>query len=120
MRAVFQKALSTLLALLFFMMAGWQNALALANPAAPACSCCNADRSGCATPACCARPSDNREPVTPAAPRCAAGHELNVIATTALTLFTISPFTLYTFSADSAPSRAGAVPIFQRNCSFLI
>src|SRR5947209_7929314 len=124
MSAVFQKTLSATLALFFAIMAGWQGASSLASPAfttsPPPCHCCSADRSSCATPACCARPSDDRAPVTPTAPRFASGQEWHVIAPPALTLLTLHAPTLHRLFICRSPVQPGAVPIFQWGCSYLL
>src|SRR6266404_5516803 len=104
MRSIFHKSLSVLLALFFSAIVGWRGGSSLASQtpeaAPPSCHCCNADRSNCATRACCARPADNRAPVTPAAPRCVAGHEWHVLVPPALTLLT-----LHTPTAHCPPFR---------------
>ena len=124
MHSTFQKSLSVLLALFFSIIAGWQNGSSLASQTAqaspPPCHCCNPDRSNCATPACCARPADNRSPVTPVAPRCASGQEWHVIAPPALTLLTLQSRTVLGAPVRPSAIQVEAVPIFTRHCSFLI
>src|SRR5437868_9378294 len=99
MRDVFQKSLSVMLALFFSLMAGWQDGSSLASQTSraspPTCHCCKADRTNCATPACCARPSDDRAPVTPVAPRCAAGHEWHALAPPVLALLMLHAPTVH-------------------------
>src|SRR4051812_9615998 len=123
MRAVFQKGLSLLLALFFSTVAGWRSGRSLASPSSPdsppACHCCNANRSKCATPACCARPADDQSPVTPAAPRCASGQEWQALAPCAIALLTPQATSVH-LTVRPLPIQAGSVPIFQRNCSFLL
>src|SRR6266704_2149194 len=124
MRPAFQKSLSVLLALFFSIMAGWQGASSLANPAAadspPSCHCCNSDRSNCATPVCCSRPADSRAPVTPAAPRLALAHDSQLIAAPSLCVFTLPRSTAQAPTTAFSSLQVGAVPIFQRDCSFLL
>ena len=116
------RTFSALLALVLAIATGWQ-AVSLAQPARgaaaskPTCKCCAADPATCSTPSCCARPA---APTAPAVPRCASGNEWQAIATPLLTLSTLSPSTLHDPPLRPPPFEAGAVPIFQRYCSFLI
>jgi hypothetical protein len=91
-----------------------------ASSAAPAQSCCSSGCGHCGSTACCARPADNRAPVTPAVPRCASSQEWLAIAPAPTRLLTLSRSPLNDLSQAPAPIQAGAVPIFQRNCSFLL
>ena len=124
MRAALNKSLSVLLGLFLVVITAWQGGSAVASQdsrgSAPTCHCCNSDRTNCATPACCARPSDSRAPVTPAAPRCASGHEWHAIASPSLSVSTLGRLTLRDCPVAPPPVQAGAVPIFQRDCSFLL
>jgi hypothetical protein len=125
MAKALQKTSSALLALLLAIATGWQGAyLADAAPvpaSKPVCKCCDYDPAKCATPACCVRPTNNnRAPVVPAVPRPASGTERHAVAVTLLTRSTLPRFTLHDLSFAPPPIQAGAVPIFQRDCSFLI
>ena len=126
MAKALQRTSSALLALVLAIATGWQGAL-LADAgqtlpvSKPVCKCCDFDPAKCATPACCAWPTNNnRAPVTPAAPRPSSGTERPAVAAIALTLPTLPRFTLDDLPSVSPPVQAGAVPIFQRDCSFLI
>jgi hypothetical protein len=124
MRVALNKGLSVLLGLLLALILGWQSGSAVASQdsplAAPTCHCCNADRSNCATPACCARPADGRAPATPVVPRCASGSQWHAIAPPSLPLLTLARSTLPSVPLAPPPVQAEAVPIFQRDCSFLL
>lgn len=118
------KSLSVLLGVFFLaLMTAWQGNSAVPNEEAggsvSACACCKPNHSNCAMPACCARPTDNRSPLSQVVPPSAPGSEWQAIATPSLALVTLTRSTL-----DVAPALASfkteAVPIFQRNCSFLI
>jgi len=106
-------------------MAGWQSrssfAASFASASASACACCHAERGNCSTPACCTEPSDDRVPVIPVAPRTASGYEAHVIVPTALAFFTLPRSPLHTLSIDTSSFLSlRAVPIFDRDCSYLI
>src|SRR5258708_7943379 len=126
MAKALQRTSSALLALLLASATGWQSAL-LADAgqpvpvSKPVCKCCDFDPAKCATPSCCARPADkNRAPITPAAPRRCSGIERHAIAAIPLTISALPRFTVDELPSASLPIQAGAVPIFQRDCSFLI
>jgi len=126
MAKALQRTSSALLALLLAIATGWQGAL-LADAgqtvpvSKPVCKCCDFDPAKCATPACCAWPADNsRAPVTPAAPRPSSGTERHALAPAALTLSTLPRSTLDKRAVRPPSVQAGAVAIFQRDCSFLI
>jgi len=124
MLAVLRNIFSVLLALLLCIMTGWHGGSAAASPLPydppPACHCCNADGSNCATPACCARPADNGAPATPAIPRGTSGNEWHAVLQAAVRFVTLSSTPLHDLSQAHPAIQVGAVPIYQRNCSFLI
>src|SRR4051794_2636600 len=124
MRSTLRKSLYVLLALFFAVAVGWPGAPSLAGQASaislPPCHCCNADHSHCATPACCARPADNRVPDAPTVPRRASTQEWLAAAPPPTTFLTLHSSTLKNPSVCPRPVQARAVPIFQRNCSFLL
>jgi len=124
MRAVFQKGLTVLMALFFVSTVGWEGGSSLAvqplPSSAPICQCCNADGSNCATPACCARPSNSGAPAAPVAPRCAFGGERYVIVTAGQTLLPLEALAVKQPPVRPSPIQVGAIPIFQRDCSYLI
>jgi len=126
MAKALKRTSSALLALVLAIATGWQGALlADAGQTVPVsklvCKCCDFDPAKCATPTCCARPTDNsRAPVTPAVPRPSSGIERHALAPAAFTLPTLPPSTLHEPALRPPPVQAGAVPIFQRDCSFLI
>src|SRR5262245_33580516 len=96
LRAASQKLLPVMLAMAW-LIAGRQGASSLASSASaakPSCNCCKADRSNCATHACCAQPVEDREPVTPAAPRYAASQELHAVSPPVVALLTLPRYTL--------------------------
>lgn len=123
MTVVLRKTFSALLVLVLCIMTGWQSGSAVAGQnsgTTPTCKCCDYDPAKCVTPACCASPSDNGAPVTPAAPRSASGNEWQAIAT-ALVILSTAPRSSVDELPLSLPSiQVGAVPIFQRDCTYLI
>src|SRR5262249_15251217 len=124
MSAVFQKGLTVLMALLFASAVGWQSGSLLAvqpSPSSPpVCQCCNADGSNCATPTCCARPSNSRAPAAPVAPRGASGGERHAIVAGGEPLLAFQGLVIEQLRVRPYPIKAGAIPIFQRDCSLLI
>ena len=124
MLAMLQKSLSALLVFLLCIMTGWHGGSAVASQdsssSASVCKCCDSHRGNCPTPACCVRPTDSRAPAAPATPRSASGNEWHAIPPTSATLLTLSRSTLDPLTTAPPPLHAGAVPIFQRDCSYLI
>ena len=120
-----QRVLSPLLALVLIAATGWQ-VVYLTQPGGdaavskPACKCCAADPATCSTPSCCSRPADGRAPAAPAVPRCAFGNEWQAITSASLTIFTLLRPAPHDLFFRQPLCEAGAVPIFQRYCSFLI
>jgi hypothetical protein len=86
-----------------------------------AVTCCATGCSKCGSTSCCAASSENRAPAAPATER-GASQELQALAVTFPKLLTLDAPPLHNFStpAASAALTDGTVPIFQRNCSFLI
>src|SRR5712671_6837280 len=125
MAKALQRTSSALLALLLAVAIGWQGAsLAAAgrtfSASTPICKCCDFNPAKCATAACCARPADSRSPLAPAAPRPSSGTERQAVAAAPLTLSTLPRLPIHDLPFAPPPIRIGAVPIFQRYCSFLI
>src|SRR5438552_14611672 len=124
MRAMLQKSLSALLVLLLCIMTGWHGGSAVASQdsssSVSVCKCCDSHRGNCPTPACCARPGDNRTPAAPAAPRSASTHQWHALPPAPATLLTLLRSTLDALMTVPPPSHSGAVSIFQRDCSYLI
>ena len=89
---------------------------------APKASCCcsGCDFKHCATPACCAKPCDNRAPVTPASLPISQNEWL-VLATT-ISSSLIQPRLQADELHANWPTSASvtAVPLFQRDCCYLI
>ena len=124
MRVTFTKSLSVLLGIFLGVTTSWQGGSAagsdFARGSAPACHCCNSYPRNCSRPACCASQPDSRAPVSPAVPHLASGSVWQALAPASLTLLTLGPSTLSSFPLAPSPVQAAAVPIFQRDCSFLI
>ncbi len=86
----------------------------------PACCCSGCDMKGCATPACCIKPSRPSTPVTPA-PAPTSQNEWQALA--ALIAFSVMlplPATSQFFTPSSSGFVVAAVPIFQRDCAYLL
>ena len=89
-----------------------------AMPVAGSGSCCRSSCDECA-PACCGRPTQPASPYTPVPVR-SSHNELQAIALPlANTLALYSP-SAGEFSFGPSPSPVAAVPLFQRDCSYLI
>jgi hypothetical protein len=119
MRAV-QKALIALFAVMFAFAAVTQSA---SPTAAPHCKCCVTETPD-ATPcpaSCCEAPVREEAPVAPTPAPSSRGIDwqgLAVLIPYSITLDGTAPATLPTPSVSSLPLRS--VPIFQRDCSYLI
>src|SRR5437870_3058582 len=113
--------------LLGFILA-WQAVFAVSagineNPRGTQSSCCctGCDSMRCATPACCARPSPPPTPSSPARPSSAAQNELQALAVSAALLLMLPSIPANDFfTTASSLLRVATVPIFQRDCSYLI
>ena len=91
-----------------------------AAPAKSSCCCSDCDMKGCATPACCAKPSRPSAPFTPA-PAPTSQNEWQALATSFAPVLALPSATADESSApDSAFFVVGAVPIFQRDCAYLL
>src|SRR5262245_661018 len=116
MRAVFKRGLTVLMALLFASAVGWQSDSLVAAQVSPSsrlsCQCCNADGSNCATPTCCARPSNSRAPAAPVAPRCASGSERYAIVAAEEPLLAFQALVIDQRPLRSSAIQVGAIPIF--------
>jgi len=85
------------------------------------CCCTGCDSTRCATPACCARPSQPPIPSSPARPSSASQNELQALAVSAALLLTLPSIPADDFfTTVSSLLRVATVPIFQRDCSYLI
>jgi hypothetical protein len=88
---------------------------------AKSCCCCTGcDSRHCSTPACCAKPADNHRPATPASLPVSQNEWLALVTT-------VSPWsTPPSLQADElhpywpAAALVTAVPLFQRDCCYLI
>ena len=116
------KALSALLSLLLCTALAWQDAALAAGGQASffCCPCCNLDRANCATPACCAKPSESRVPVTPAPLPANSGNEFHALVSSTFPLLKLPSSDPNESAFAPFPVTAGALPIFQRDCSLLI
>jgi len=82
--------------------------------------CCCSSKN-CSTPACCAKPAQNQVPFAPASPPPISKSELQALAAPVVST-PVLPFRstveLFTHLASSFLVRA--IPLFQRDCSYLI
>ena len=85
--------------------------------------CC---RSGCnsthrSIPACCAKPAETNQPFTPAPPPSAGQNELQALAAVFVHLLTLpSDSSRESSFVPSSVLLVAAVPIFQRDCTYLL
>src|SRR6185295_1551327 len=113
--------------LLGFLLA-WQGAFAsparlgaTSQSAKRSCCCAGCDNKHCATPACCVKPSSPSAPVAPASLPSTTQNEFQGLAATLVSLIALP-----SRSPNELPARApssvlvAAIPLFQRDCSYLI
>lgn len=85
-----------------------------------ACCCTGCDQTDCATPSCCVSPAGNRAPISPAPAPARTQNETQALAASASLLILPSiPVEDFAVSVSSF-GHVAAVPIFQRDCSYLI
>jgi hypothetical protein len=115
-----------LLAILMGVVTCWQGVLAfpsgLAAPTAPCVrKCCRCANAKCGAPGCCSKSSDNRAPFLPASSAPISPNDWQAPAMTAAAspaLLSTSAAGSRTTASPSAP--VTAVPLFQRDCCYLI
>src|SRR5436309_2545524 len=83
------------------------------------CCCTGCDFKHCLTPACCARPADQRAPAMPASVPPHPSNEGPALAAAWSTLLSL-PLAASTHISPPSFQQLRAVPIFQRDCSYLI
>src|SRR5438876_216638 len=106
----------------------WQGVFAAStgiNPnaggAKTSCCCTGCDFKHCSTPACCAKPNAPSDPVVPASLPSPTQNEFHALAASLVSLLTLP-----SLKADELPFRSSslasqtAIPLFQRNCCYLI
>jgi hypothetical protein len=85
------------------------------------CKCCKSGTMKCSMAVCCAGPARPSAPVGPAPLPASSQNEWHVLATSASSVLTPPSFSTDEFPSYSPSSAAAtAVPLFQRNCSYLI
>jgi len=116
-----KKAAGVLLGILL----AWQSlptpSAGMGTGGAKSCCCCRGcDSRHCSTPACCTKPADNRGPVAPASLPVSQNEWLALATTISswLTLHCIQADELHAHGPASAS--VTAVPLFQRDCCYLI
>src|SRR5438552_11214583 len=126
MHAVTSKYIKTAVMLLLGFVLAWPNfctvsAFAVACNAKSICCCSHSGSKQCPTPACCTKPADNRAPFGPAPRPSISQNEGQAVAASFSTLQTF-----LAHPAGESPScetpwvSVTAVPIFQRDCSYLL
>jgi hypothetical protein len=86
-------------------------------------SCCRTgcDSKHCSTPACCVKPESPAAPVAPASLPSTTQNEFQALAATLVSLFTLSSRPASELPArDSSSVSVTAIPLFQRDCSYLV
>src|SRR5437660_12686491 len=84
------------------------------------CNCCKSSSANCATPSCCTAPTSQSSPVAPAGLPSAQGERQAMVAELCFALTPLSfPYYKHCFPATLLPGPR-TVPIFQRDCSYLI
>src|SRR5712675_901820 len=85
------------------------------------CCCTGCDNKHCATPACCAKRDTPTAPVTPASLPSTSLNELQALAASVVALIALP-----SRAADKLPARAAvsssvtSIPLFRRDCSYLL
>jgi hypothetical protein len=91
-----------------------------ANARAKGPHCCCGSKN-CSTPACCAKPAQNQVPFAPASPPPISKSELQAWAAPVVSTPVLPPrSTNELFSRPASSFSASVIPLFQRNCSYLI
>lgn len=127
-RPMTSRMLKTAAALVLGFVLAWQGVFTVsagvgssARPRKSDCCCAGCDFKHCSTPVCCARPPDKPAPFAPAAVPPPFSHERQALAapvTASLSLPFHQPDE--PSAVPSSRARFAAVPIFQRDCSYLI
>jgi hypothetical protein len=126
MSARLNKATTAFLAVLVSVVTVWQSVFAVsagvATSTAPvARKCCGSKHCQCCGQACCAMPTDNRAPVTPAMPPTTSHNEWQALAPSVISVL---PLTAPIPNDSSVPTfllpSMTALPIFQRDCCYLL
>src|ERR1051326_2132435 len=119
----------TAIGLLLGFVVAWQGVFSIPDSVVGAIAvgakskCCRSgcDSRHCSTPACCAKPADHRVPFAPASPPSVPKNELAALAPSLASV--AAPLSL---AANQRPSRNAlsasvtAIPLFQRDCCYLI
>ena len=85
------------------------------------CCCTGCDNKHCATPTCCVKPESPSAPVAPASLPSTTQNEFQALAATLVSLLALP-----SRAASELPARAPssvsvtAIPLFQRDCSYLL
>ena len=85
------------------------------------CCCHGCDSKQCSMPVCCARPVENRAPLAPASPAPTSKNEIQAMAAPVVSTQALPLHLQYEAVAPAASSLSvRAVPLFQRDCTYLI
>jgi len=115
-----RKAAALLLVLVLGVAACGDPIEKLAVIASFSCQCCKVDKDACPTRACCRAQRSEEKPASPLSAASRAGSELQLLAATSTPLFRLRPDTVHDLPPAPHSIQASAVPIFQRDCSYLI
>src|SRR6266850_1119448 len=91
------------------------------SPSTLSCHCCQSDPASCATPTCCTAPANESRPISPASAPSRASQEAKALvgpATVVLSAALAANDKVFRPATFLLPVRA--LPIFQRDCSYLI
>src|SRR5579883_2457344 len=89
--------------------------------AKPSCCRSGCDSKHCHTPACCARPADHRAPFAPTSIPSSSQNEWQALAASFSSWLSLPSFPVDEPSSHSASSAlVTAIPLFQRDCRYLI
>ena len=118
------QTLALLIAVLLGVTTSWQGGLASPVPASPppmVCKCCGGRHGKCATPTCCAKPADNHAPFAPASLPTSSQNEWHALAASTTSGLTLPLPVADCLTAGVTQSVSfTALPIFQRDCRYLL
>ena len=124
MMAFLKRTTACLLAVVFSLagfLAGPTSVAAVGTQDLKARRCCGSGCGSCSAMPCCAKPAERHAPITPCSVPQNCSKEIHALLAHVIASVSILPTRPKAFSFDFSPlPRAGAVPIFQRDCSFLI
>ncbi|MBI1176296.1 hypothetical protein GC207_02530 [bacterium] len=119
----------TVLVILLGFLLAWHGVFAMSARAGnlpsaahnPNCECCKSGCGKCTTPVCCTKPAENREPFAPASLPTTSQNEWHALAASVSSWVTLPSIPVVEFPSPGVPSApVTVIPLFQRDCCYLI